>query len=282
MASDRIQAGGRPVIRLSRASAPGRQQQSRGGPGLGRGSSERADAGSPDVSQTVSAADGLLTAVNEAAATLGDQPVASGLTPAQVLADPSQREQAARWRAGDSVRRLTSVLARMVQSLQAYGGAREAPAQPPRQPLLVETRPLRPSRQEAALPGVVGAGSWIRGLGDALRLVRLRLTWRTILFAVMVLLFPRLVALTAAVALRLLVKAVVSLLVNVLREVGHQFLGMAHDFEDQIIEWLSFQMGVPSTPATPSPTRPVDVVTIVLLFLNLRRPWQGGVGEPRG
>ncbi|CAE7427492.1 unnamed protein product, partial [Symbiodinium sp. KB8] len=283
-----------------------------GGPGLGRGSSERADAGSPDVSQTVSAADGLLTAVNEAAATLGDQPVVSGLTPAQVLADPSQREQAARWRAGDSVRRLTSVLARMVQSLQAYGGAREAPAQPPRQPVLVETRPLRPSRQGAALPSDVGAGSWIRGLGDALRLFRLRLTWRTILFAVMVLLFPRLVALTAAVALRLLVKAVVSLLVNVFREVCHQFLGMAHDFEDQIIEWLSFQMGVgpsgavqawwpqvqpsllkaeaeppppptpPSTPATPSPTRPVDVVTIVLLFLNLRRPWQGGVGEPRG
>ena len=264
------------------------------------------------MSQTVSAADGLLTAVNEAAATLGDQPVVSGLTPAQVLADPSQREQAARWRAGDSVRRLTSVLARMVQSLQAYGGAREAPAQPPRQPVLVETRPLRPSRQGAALPSDVGAGSWIRGLGDALRLFRLRLTWRTILFAVMVLLFPRLVALTAAVALRLLVKAVVSLLVNVLREVCHQFLGMAHDFEDQIIEWLSFQMGVgpsgavqawwpqvqpsllkaeaeppppptpPSTPATPSPTRPVDVVTIVLLFLNLRRPWQGGVGEPRG
>ena len=259
----------------------------------------------------MSAADGLLNAVNEAAATLGDQPVVSGLTPAQVLADLSQREMAAKWCAGSSVRRLTSVLARMVQSLQAYGGAREAPGPQPRQPMLVETRPLRPNRQDAALSGSAGSASWLRWLGEGLRLFRLRLTWRTILVAALVLLFPRLVALAAAVALHLLVKAVVSLLVNVLREVCHQFLGMAHDFEDQIIEWLSFQMGVgpsgavqaswlpaqpslpstepvpppptpPSTPAVTAPTRPVDVVTIFLLFLNLRRPWQGGVGEPRG
>jgi len=76
----------------------------------------QADAGAPDLIDAAVPAGELLEAVNKAASRLGPEPVSANLSPAEVIADPATCETAARWRAGTPARRLTSVLARMVQA----------------------------------------------------------------------------------------------------------------------------------------------------------------------
>ena len=124
--------------------------------------------------------------------------------------------------------------------------------------------------------------------------------WRTFLAVLVVLMFPRLIALCIAVIFRLLIRAIMSLCSHLFREVWLQLQNTATELEDALVEWLHVQLGlagpyVPAPamlttgapPAPPQqqqqggnslPARPMDFVTCVLLVLNLRRPLGGGGG----
>jgi len=120
------------------------------------------------------------------------------------------------------------------------------------------------------------------------------------------LLFPRVWALLVALLLRLLSKAVLSFAAHFVSELYTQLSFGAAEVEQQLVEWLHWQLGwspptatsappayltngpleptapAPPAPGPPNPTRPVDIVMIILLGLQLRRqqPLVGGVGKP--
>ena len=128
-----------------------------------------------------------------------------------------------------------------------------------------------------------------------------RCRWRTGLAVLLVLLFPKLVALLLALLVKLCVRAVVALLTHVCKELFFQVMSAATDIEDGLVAYLSQQLGLhpappppflangPTGPQQPTvgpvaqqtlPTRPFDLVTVVLLVWNLRRGLPaGGVGE---
>ena len=277
------------------------------GRGLARAS--HADASADDVNAAAVPADQLLQAVQQAATDLGSAPVDSGLTAAEVLADPHRREVATRWRAGSSLRKFTSVLARMSQALQACSGV--AAPQVERGPGAGRPRPLLLGpTQASALTATTF--EWLSGgfsVGQLRRYVpQLRL--RTVAVALVVLLFPRLCALLLALVVRLLLRAAASLVSSLFQEVWVQVMGTVAEVEHNLVEWLQAQMGIfpsfgPSPPplllqsvaqpppaqspaastgGNPHPARPLaaDVVTWLLLLLNLRRPLGGGGGRPEG
>ncbi|CAE7210922.1 unnamed protein product [Symbiodinium sp. CCMP2592] len=237
------------------------------------------------------ATDVLLEAAHTAAVQLGDEPVDAGLTPAEVLQDPSACATATRWKAGSTARRVTAALA----SLSTWTGQGRAPVhelQPVRtRPL---TRPVDGPRQLFT--------------GELLRRWLPLTRWRTWLILMMVLIFPRVIALLLALMVRLCVRGVVAIAIHFGREIFFQITAAAAEVEDSLVLWLSeLLMGGPSTlqpplllsdgtpaPAPPPPppggitntlpARPFDCVTIVLLLWNLYRgqPVRGGGGEPGG
>ena len=287
---------------------------------MGKGLAPQGNAGPPGLIDAAVPAQELLTAVNQAAQRLGPDPVSDNLSPAEVLADPATCETAARWRAGNPARRLTSVLARMVQALQSYGGVVAGPVCPAAhraaegvasQECSAPKRragPLRGLEVVSTAPPSSSLSSTLAQLGAplgwngrALRARVLTLNWRTVLAVLVVLLFPRLVALSIAIFFRLMARAVMSLASHVLRELWFQLNATAAELEDALINWLYGQLGfanpyvqppaliahdtVPAPPPPPAgggqslPTRPMDLITCVLLVLNLRRPYGGGGGN---
>ena len=67
------------------------------------------------------AAGGVMQAVHAAANALGSEAVdEGGRNASQALEDPEGAAQAARWRSGSATRRVTSMLARVAQSLRAW------------------------------------------------------------------------------------------------------------------------------------------------------------------
>ncbi|CAE7035325.1 unnamed protein product [Symbiodinium sp. CCMP2592] len=248
--ADRARSTRRKVLRLERAPAS-RALSSSGGAGAGRGMARSPDAPAPaeDMNAAAVPADQLLQAVQRAATDLGDAPVDAGLTAAEVLADPQRREVAARWRAGSSLRKFTSVLARMSQALQACSGV--AAPTPARGPGAHRPRPLLLEPTQASAPSAANF-LWTFNVGQ-LRRHMPQLRWRTIAAALVVLLFPRLCALLLALAVRLLLRAVASLVSSLFQEVWLQVVGAAAEVEQQLVEWLQVQMGflpalVPSPP----------------------------------
>ena len=277
--------------------------------GRGLARTSHADASADDVNAAAAPADQLLQAVQQAATDLGSAPVDSGLTAAEVLADPHRREVATRWRAGSSLRKFTSVLARMSQALQTCSGV--AAPQVERGPGAGRPRPLLLGPTQASAPTAT-TFEWLSGgfnVGQLRRHVpQLRL--RTVAVALVVLLFPRLCALLLALVVRLLLRAAASLVSSLFQEVWVQVMGTVAEVEHNLVEWLQAQMGIfpsfgPSPPplllqsvaqpppaqspaastgGNPHPARPLaaDVVTWLLLLLNLRRPLGGGGGRPEG
>ena len=106
------------------------------------------------------AAGGVLRAVQVTAASLGSQVDRGGLTAAETLEDPQEVAKAARWRTGDSVRRMTSVLARISQVLKSFVESPAQAQQPGSVPAPVRPLPLRGHHdQPGPAAAVLHAGS---------------------------------------------------------------------------------------------------------------------------
>jgi len=249
----------------------------------------------PSLSEQEKAAtDVLLEAAHAAAAQLGDEPVDAGLSPAEVLQDPSACATATRWKAGSTARRVTAALAKLTTSLSTWTGQGRAPVH---ELQAVRTRPLMPQTD----------GLQQRFTGELLRRWLPITRWRTWLILLVVLVFPRVIALILALMVRLCVRGTVAICIHFGREIFYQVTAAAAEVEDSLVLWLSeLLMGGPSTlqppmlltdgtqaPAPPPPpgstttalpARPFDCVTLVLLVWNLYRgqPVRGGGGEPGG
>ncbi|CAE7237586.1 unnamed protein product, partial [Symbiodinium microadriaticum] len=244
--------------------------------------------GAEDLIDSAVPANELLEAVSKAATRLGPEPVSDNLSPAEVIADPAARETAARWRAGPPARRLTSVLARMVQALQGYGGVVAGPVCPAARPAaqgVASPECSAPKRRAGPLrslqvvsadsPSAVAAStsaSWSSTWSWARQLTRgrlLRFNWKTVLAVLVVIMFPRLIALAIAITLRLVAKAVMSVASHVLRELWFQLNATAAEIEEALVDWLYGQLGfvnpyVPPPPlltAAASPAPPPPPVT---------------------
>ena len=289
---DRGQPRRRPVIRLSGAVAPGAKSRSRARtlePAPSKHPSSSADA----LKGATQAAQSLLNAVDQAAAQLGDTEIDSGLTAPEILADPQTRESASRWRAGNAPRRVTSALARLTTSLKSWMQGSSSTTSATSTSLLAPTR-ARPLLQSGRPTDPVEPPSHLMVLYTWFRAAR----WRTGLAALSVLMFPKVVALIIALIIRLWVRATMALLTHVGRELFLQIMSAASDIEDNLVSWLTQQLGGQSAPApsyltdgatlhtsppatTPTaalPARPFDLVTVVLLVWNLQRGLPAGGG----
>ena len=253
--------------------------------------------GDGDVAAKSAAAE-VLQAAQRAAAHLGDQSVAGGLNAAQVLAEPSAREAATRWRAGPAARRVTAALARLTSALQPWGPRLPQGVAVPR-PVLepVCPRPLRagpqPQAQNFSSCVLQVVGNW---------------RWRTWLAIFLILFFPKAVALLVALVCKWVIKGLVSLLLYFGRELVAQLSLTMSEMEDALVAWLTaylqgetplptylqVQPSAPASPAPgvehvgtqpppgvlPAPTRPIELLTVALLGLHLWRGQPGGVGNP--
>ncbi|CAE7354505.1 unnamed protein product, partial [Symbiodinium microadriaticum] len=260
MEEHRETAPKRATLRLSREAAPGGRPQ-RSSVGLGKGVAAQTHAGAEDLIDAAVPANELLEAVSKAATRLGPEPVSDNLSPAEVIADPAARETAARWRAGPPARRLTSVLARMVQALQGYGGVVAGPVCPAARPVaqgVASPECSAPKRRAGPMknlqvvsadsPSAVAAStsaSWSSPWNWARQLTRgrlLRFNWKTVLAVLVVIMFPRLIALVIAITLRLVAKAVMSVASHVLRELWFQLNATAAEIEEALVDWLYGQL----------------------------------------
>ena len=178
---------------------------------MGRSTPRRGDADCPPLESEPAAdvAAAAFRAVEQAGSHLGTTTLGNGLTAEQVLSDPANRAVAARWRSGPVPRRITAALARAMQSLQEWSpsGALAAGRPAPAEPL-----PVRSSRGTPAAPAAPAQLPllpwWVP-----------RPTFRTGVLLLVLLLFPRVVALVFALVFRLLSRAAVNFLANVFLEV---------------------------------------------------------------
>ena len=85
------------------------------------------------------------------------------------------------------------------------------------------------------------AGAAVRWLPS---LPRLRVDWRLLLLLTVVLLFPRVVALSVALVVRLVLRAVGNLFASLVKELYTQALLTSAELESQLVDWLQEQMGM--------------------------------------
>ena len=256
-----------------------------------------------------SAAASLLQAAVEAANTLGDVRVEGDLNPAEVrggaprAVDKGSCYQVAQWQRCAShhcsLGPFDYLLADLGCGLEQRGGSGR------------KTGPCACS----ALAGWTSSASQMALSGGILaRCSGLEMDWLAVM---VVLFFPKAVALCVVLACRYVVKGVVALIIYFGKELLHQLAMTVHEVEDALVDVLSsylqpspqplgygsflpsvlsgppLQMGdkpdSPSPPPTPTtevtqPTRPLDVLTVLLLVANLFRgqPGGGGGANPQG
>ena len=248
-----------------------------------------------------------MQAVARAEQACADLEVEPGVSMRAALQDPGTRAQAARWRSGSEPRRVTAILARMLQSLQrirpGWGCEERTVEMPVAEPLPVRPQPAQPS-----------AGSF--GWRSVLRLPNCLATvkgyWRTMAFVVLAVMFPKVFAMLATLVIRLLCRAVLVLLGRVASEIGRelhtalmQFSYASSTVEEWLVamadEMMGFSHPLPGvqhfTPPVSSPSSsttsqdgsfgvcpqhssPWQFLTTILVIIDImlhRRPW-GGAG----
>ena len=195
---------------------------------------ESGDANVDPVKSSSKAADLLMTAMTEAAATLGETEVSQGLSAAQVLADPGARQAAVRWRAGPVHRRLTALLARLRQGLgQVFPGMAATPAG---EVPLSHVAPVEPS-------------SWWTTCRST---VSMLMSWRTLVMLLAFGAFPRLIAFVIAMSVRLVARLLLLAAGRVFKELFMQIALLIAELESQLIEWL-YNAWMEAQPATEQP-----------------------------
>ena len=224
------------------------------------------------------------------------------LSATEVLREPSARQAATRWRSGSGPRQITAALARLTTSLQGWMTGPRGDSSARLTP--VHARPLQDVQPEQGGPSLAVLFGRLRAL-----------RWRTWLACFLTLCFLRAVALIIVLACRYFIKGVVALVVYFGRELLSQLALTVHEVEDSMVAWMSSYLHTPTSPlgygsmfsspvpperwdasATPlsapppspetaQPTRPLDVLTVLLLALNLLRGQPGWVGvnpHPQG
>lgn len=254
---------------------------------------------------TSHAAEALVQAVRRAASELPPGEVGSGIHLQDIMNDPSARAQAARWRSGGVAKKVGAAFARLVDSLHKLkpGWLDMSGVEP--QP--VDALPVRQAEvpQRAALPAWRVPFGWMSRISTWIG-------WKTMLGLVMLVLFPRAVAVLVMGVVRLILRALLVVLCRIFRELWmecHEFLYHASaatgELEDMIVTSLESFFGWPNAvreaPTQPpfahaggvaspapaplpisQPARPMDLLTLVLLVFNLYRPnWIGGAGNGR-
>ena len=294
----------RPTLRVSRVTPSRRQLPARlagvqpepsGDPGAPSGS----------VKPVAATAQSLMEAVDQAARDLGPQEIDAGRSARDILADDSSLASAAKWRSGSLQRRFTAALAKLTASLKQWTSSPAVPAAGPPPLAPVRPRPLREAgereqpRQES------------QGLLTGLRVRLSTWKWGAVAILVIILLFPRVMALLLALLVRLVVRACFAVATHFFRELWWQASLVTSELEEALVQWLSFQLGLQTGPivnvqvAAPTaalpvqhagpgdnvagapvaalPARPFDFVTRVLLALNLyqnrHRVGVGGLGQ---
>ena len=243
------------------------------------------------------AAEDMLKPVHSAASRMGTAAVErGGRTPAKVLQDPEASAQAARWRSGGGDRRMTAILARMSGTvIHLMRGPAHSNQGVANGAVPVAPRPIRHTSALKRVPTPTAEA-------DAGTLAWQPARWKVILFilGLLTIFFPRIVALMVVI-MRLECRAVMGLVIHLLKELWTQAHLAATEMEDHVAVWLYDQLGMvlpvghsPSPPPKVTnhvmppqselalramqshPTRLVDCI-IVILGLNLRcRPLVGG------
>ena len=280
----------RPTLRISRVTPSRRQLPA------------RLAGVQPEPSGDPGAPSGSVKPVDQAARDLGPQEIDAGRSARDILADDSSLASAAKWRSGSLQRRFTAALAKLTASLKQWTSS-PAAGPPPLAP--VRPRPLREAgereqpRQES------------QGLLTGLRVRLSTWKWGAVAILVIILLFPRVMALLLALLVRLVVRACFAVATHFFRELWWQASLVTSELEEALVQWLSFQLGLQTGPivnvqvAAPTaalpvqhagpgdnvagapvaalPARPFDFVTWVLLALNLyqnrHRVGVGGLGQ---
>ena len=170
------------------------------------------------------------------------------------LNDPGYRSQASKWRTGDGSRRVSAVLARMLNALhtirpQWLAGMAEDHGEPPE----VAPLPFRPG-----VPKGVQSVPWARNISWKLYRVLVQ-HWRTVAAILLLLCFPKLVSALVAVFVRLVLRFVIAIFARLCQELwneleavwGH-FSLMSSRAEDALVHHLEMVMSGWSSPVVTS------------------------------
>ena len=231
-----------------------------------------------------------MEAVARAAQEMGTAEIEPGVSMSEALSNPAARAQAARWRSGSESRRVTAILARMLEALKnvrpAWTECQGAAALPVAQPLPVRQR-------------ISGASAswWDYVLYRMRHQVMTRLTMRTWCAVIFLLLFPKLLGMIVSACLKLVFRVGVAMLGRVVLERGREFHDMVQMafsastfFEAELLAWVDGLLFdsppvpmpappnmVPNTSSSstdlqgccPAPAGPWNLITTMLLLLDM-------------
>ena len=239
--------------------------------------------------------------VRKATAACVSSEIEPGVSMAAALATPTSRAQAAKWRSGSESRRVTAVLARMLQGLQAI------------KPTWLDSEPVElepPVAQPLPVhrPQAVEVTPWARLMKFGGLAHRLKSMWRTWAILLVLLFFPRLTAMILTLLVRLVFRAFYAILARMFIEIGRemkQLLSQAtlatSAVEDTVVSLLDDlfqdplgqllpqpeiaeapmahgpQPGAPPYGAPPS--SPWSFCSTVLLAINLAHPFYARGGR---
>ena len=154
----------------------------------------------------------VLRAVQMASAELSPEEVES-------LQDPQFRSQAAKWRSGSGSRRVSAVLAKLLNGLHAIKPGWVSAGLETEDMPVVEALPLKEKVENGQL--AIRMKRW-----GILAMVWLRRHWVTAWCLALLLFFPKLIAAVVAMTIRLMMRLLMALIMRVFREVAVELGGV--------------------------------------------------------
>ena len=175
------------------------------------------------------------------------------------LSDPSFRASAARWRSGPQTRKVTAAFARLLSSLSAIKPdcfKRTVEKENSGEMPVVEALPMtevarkNPTSWKWFCGSTNGMATWVAG------------HWRTLWVLILMLCFPKLVAMLVAMLIRLIIRLMMALVMRVVREVAFELgdvmlhlsqltanveLVLMGQLENMVHDWVPSMMA-PSAP----------------------------------
>lgn len=200
---------------------------------------------------------GVLETVRRAAAEHGDQEVEPGVSMVAALGDPSLRANAGRWRGGTETRRVTALLARLMNGLHSIKPSWLEGPHHDGEPLVGEALPVRISQHGPDVPPAWYA-KLLRWLWKECLLNR----WRTLVLTLVMLLFPRLTAMLVTAVVRLVIRACMAMVMRIVLELGKELralcVQMSHassSVEEILVGYVEDAFALSPAPVpTPAPS----------------------------